>query len=73
MIQLIKVTRKSLDLLKPKSYLNKLEDIAHYATYVNALFTTSPVLPKPSEQLFSYKIFPRTTKVSLNWEQIGFD
>ena len=51
------------DLLKPKSYLSRLEEIARHATYVNALFTTSPVLPKATEQLLSYKLLSRTTKV----------
>ena len=45
---------KTFDLLKPKSYLNRLEDIARHTTLVNALFTTSPILPKTSEQLLSY-------------------
>ena len=54
---------KLLDLLEPKSYLSRLEDKACHATYVNACFTTSPVLSKPSEQLLSYKRLSRTTKV----------
>ena len=51
------------DLLKPKSYLSRLEEIARHATYVNALFTTSPVLPKDTEQLLSYTLLSRTAKV----------
>ena len=39
-------------MLKPKSYLSRLEDIARLATYHNALFTTSPVLSKASENYF---------------------
>ena len=43
--------------------MSRLEDIARYATYVNALFTTSPVFSKATEQLLSYKRLSRTTKV----------
>ena len=64
MIHLLKVTGKLFDLLKkPKSYLSRLEDIARHVTYINALFTTSLVLPKATEQLLSYKLLSRTTKV----------
>ena len=73
MIHLLKVTGKLFDLLKSKSYLSSLEDIAHHATYVNALFTTSLVLSKASEQLLSYKLLSRTTKVKLNCKQVDFD
>ena len=60
---------KLFDLLKkPKSYLGRLEGIACHATYVNALFTTSPVLSKATEQLLAYKLLSRTTKVYLNRE-----
>ena len=57
----IKVTGKIFDLLKNESYLTRLEDIARHATYDNAFFTTSPVLFKASEQLFSYKLLSTTT------------
>ena len=60
---LLKVTGKLFHLLKPKCYLNRLEDIARHATYVNALFTTSPVLSKATEQLLSHKLLSRTKKV----------
>ena len=46
LIHLLKVTGKVFDVLKPKSYLSRQKDMAHYVTYVNALFTISPVLWK---------------------------
>ena len=63
MIHLLKVTGKRFDLLKPKSYLSRLEDIARHATQVSTLLTTSPVLSKATERLLSYKLLSRTTKV----------
>ena len=63
LIHLLKVTRKFFDLLKPKSYLSRLEDIVCYATEVYSLFTTSLVLSKASEQLLSDKHLSRTKKV----------
>ena len=54
---------KRFDLLKPKSYLSRLEHIAPHATEVNALFTTFPVLSKATEQLLSYKLVCGTTKI----------
>ena len=68
MIHLLKVTGKLFDLLKPKSYLSRLQDTARHATSANVLFTTSPVLSKAPEQLLSYKLLSRT-----NWEQKGLD
>ena len=63
LIHLLKVTGKIFDLLKPKSYLSRLEDIARHVTYVNALFTTSPALSKATAQLLYEKVISRTTKV----------
>ena len=57
LIHLVKVTGKIFYLLNPKSYLSWLEDIARHA------ITPSPVLSKVSEQLLSYKLLSRTTKV----------
>ena len=54
---------KLFELLKPKSYLSRLEDIARHVTYVNALFTTSPALSKATAQLLYEKVISRTTKV----------
>ena len=54
---------KLFDLLKPKSYLSRLEDMACHTTLVNALFATSPVLSKATEQPLSYKLLSRATKV----------
>ena len=63
MIHSLKVMGKRFDLLKPKSYLSRLEHIAPHATEVNALFTTFPVLSKATEQLLSYKLVCGTTKI----------
>ena len=48
----IKATGKIFNMLKPKSYLSKLDDIACHVTYY---------LSKTSEQLLSCKLFSRTT------------
>ena len=61
LLHLLKVTGKVFELLKPKSYLSRLEDIAPHATYINTLFTASPVLSKAFEQALSFKFFSRTT------------
>ena len=64
LIPQLKVSEKLFDLLKkPKTYLSGLENIARHATEVNALFTNSPVLSKATEQLLSYKLLSRTTKI----------
>ena len=57
LIYLVKVRGKIFYLLNPKCYLSWLEVIARHAT------TPSPVLSKVSEQLLSYKLLSRTTKV----------
>ena len=60
MIHLLKVKEIFFDLLKTKSYLSRLEDIAH-ATSVDPLFTTFLILLKAFEQQISTKLLSRTT------------
>ena len=62
-ICLLKLTEKNIYLLKPKSYLARLQDRARHATLLKRepLIYNSPVLPKDSEQLFSTKVFSCST------------
>ena len=46
LIHLLKVKEKFFDLLKPKSYLSRLENIACHTIQINALFTACQKLLK---------------------------